>query len=161
MHLGETLLVLGALVIFSIATLYLNNSRLDNNTKLMEVELETTAIGLAQSFIEEAQSLQFDEVLTDPDFSGDLPDDFTDVSSLGLEGETYPNFDDVDDFNGYSANINTPRADYNVSIVVSYVDSANLNPDYSNKSFLKFMSVNVSSVFFSDSIKLDYLHSYY
>jgi len=161
MHLGETLLVLGALVIFSLAALYLNDSKFDNDMTLMETEFRITAIGIAQSFLEEAQSLKFDEILNDTTFTVGLPDNFTDVASLGPEiGESYPNFDDVDDFNGYSANINTPRADYNVDIIVSYADSANINPGYLNKSFLKIMAVKVTSIFFSDSIKLDYLYSY-
>jgi len=161
MNLGETLLVLGALVIFAMATLYLNDSKLDNNTKLMETEFRLTAVGIAQSFLEEAQALTFDEILNDTTFTVGLPDNFTDVASLGPEtGESYPNFDDVDDFNDYSVNINTPRADYNVDIIVSYADSANINPGYINKSFLKIMTVTVSSIFFSDSLMLDYLYSY-
>ena len=161
MHLGETLLVLGALVIFSLAALYLNDSKFDNDMTLMETEFRITAVGIAQSFLEEAQSLKFDEILNDTTFTGGLPDNFTDVASLGTEtGESYLNFDDVDDFNGYSTNINTPRADYDIDIIVSYADSVNINPGYLNKSFLKIMAVKVTSVFFGDSIKLDYLYSY-
>lgn len=161
MQVGETLLVLGALVIFSLAALYLNDLKFDNDVKAMENEFKTTAIGLAQSFVEESESLEFDEVVTDPDFTGQLPNSFTNVVSLGPEaGESYPHYDDVDDFNGYSSTINTPRASYNVNITVSYADSVNIIPGYSNKSFLKIMSVTVSSIFFSDSLKLDYLYSF-
>ena len=162
MNLGETLLVLGALMIFSLATLYLNGSKLDNDTELMETEFKTTAIGIAQSFLEEAQSLPFDEVVNDTTFSGSLPNGFTNVMSLGAEmGESYPAFDDVDDFNGYSANIITPRADYDVDINVSYADSATVSPDYANKSFLKVMTIKIESDFFTDSLKLDYLYCYH
>ena len=162
MHLGETLLVLGALVIFSMATLHLNDSKLENDIKIMETEFKTTAIGIAQSFIEEAQALEFDEVLHDTSFTGfvgTVPGGFTAPASLGPEtGETF--FDDVDDFNGYSANINTPRADYNVNITVSYADSVTVTPGFANKSFLKVMVININSAFFSDSLKLDYVHSF-
>ncbi|MFC1724740.1 hypothetical protein ACFL4T_03870, partial [candidate division KSB1 bacterium] len=126
MNLGESFLVLGALVIFSITTLYLNDVKFDNNNRLMEAEFKTTAIGLAHSYIEEAQALDFDEVVADS--SGvSFPNDFTAPGSLGPEGgETYPNFNDIDDFNGFITNITTPRADYDISINVSYADSATL-----------------------------------
>jgi len=162
MQLGETLLVLGALIIFSLATLYLNDTKFDNNNTMMQTEFKITAIGIGQSFIEEAMNLQFDEVLTDTSFGGSVPSGFTDVASLGAEsGESYPNFDDIDDFNGFSTNINTNRADYNVDIVVSYADSATLSSGYSSKSLLKIMTVTVKSDFFTDSLMLDYLYSYY
>lgn len=161
MQLGETLLVLGALVIFSIAALYLNDIKFNNDQNIMESEFKTTAIGLAQKYIEEAQSVKFDEVVTGASIPSPLPDAFTNFASLGPEaGESYPQFDDVDDFNGYSAAINTPRASYHVDITVSYADSVNITPGYLSKSFLKIMIVTVSSIFFSDSLKLNYLYSF-
>ena len=112
MHLGETLLVLGALVIFSITTLYLNDTKFDNDRKLMENEFRITAVGIAQSFLEEAQTMQFDEAIINESME-DVPDDFTAVASLGPDGgESYPNFDDFDDFDewlcryGCSTNVN-------------------------------------------------------
>ena len=161
MNLGETLLVLGALVIFSITTLYLNDTKFDNNQKVMEAEFKTTAVGLAQSYIEEAQALAFDECIAIDTWTS-LPQDFTDPGSLGSEAsESYSSFDDVDDFNDYSTTINTPRASYTVNVFVSYADSATLTPNDANNTFFKYMTVKVSSIFFSDSIKLNYMFSYY
>ena len=65
MNLGETLLVLGALVIFSVTTLYLNDVKYDTNNRLMETEFKTTAVGLAHSYIEEANALAFDDAVSD------------------------------------------------------------------------------------------------
>jgi len=161
MHLGETLLVLGALVIFSVSALYLNDAKFDNDMTLMETEFKITAVALAQSFLEEAQVMQYDEVLVNDSYNV-LPDDFTAIASLGAEaGESYPNFDDMDDFDGFAQNITTPRADYNVNIQVSYADTLNINPGFANPSFFKIMSVTVKSVFFQDSLICDYLFSYY
>jgi len=162
MNLGETMLVLGALVIFSLVTLYLNDAKLDNETRLYEVEFETTAIGIAQSYLEEAQSLSFDEVLTNPAFAGSIPADFTAIASLGADaGETSSaNFDDVDDFNNFSSTINTQRIDYNVSIFVSYADTTTITPGLGIPSLLKIMTVTVTSAYFADSLKFDYLYCY-
>lgn len=156
----ETFLVLGALVIFSMAALYLNDLKFDNDRRVMETEFKTTAIGIAQQYIEEAQSLKFDEAVTGS-IPSSLPDAFTNFASLGPEaGESYPQFDDVDDYNGYSAGVNTPRATYTVNIVVSYADSVTISPGYTLRSFLKIMTVKVSSIFFADTVKLDYLYSF-
>ncbi|MCP4726271.1 MAG: hypothetical protein GY863_14600 [bacterium] len=161
MHLGETLLVLGALVIFSITALYINDTKFDNDITMMETEFRITAVSIAQTYIEEAQTLSYDEVLISGSIS-DLPDDFTSYTSLGNEGgESYPNFDDVDDYNGYSQNVVTPRADYDVSIKVSYADTLNCTPDYSNESFFKILEIKVKSDFFQDSLSCSYLFSFY
>lgn len=161
MHLGETLLVLGALVIFSVSALYLNDAKFDNDMKLMETEFRITAVGIAQSFIEEAQVMEYDEVLINGVYNV-LPDDFTAAALLGSEdAEFYPNFDDVDDFNSFTQNITTPRADYSVTVQVSYADTLNLNPGFANPSFFKIMTVTVKSIFFQDSIFCDYLFSFH
>jgi hypothetical protein len=61
----------------------------------------------AQELMEEIKSKRFDE-------NNDSPWS----STLGIEGETYPNYDDVDDFNGYSDN---PATGYTRSVTVNYV----------------------------------------
>ncbi len=58
----------------------------------MEIEFETTAIGIAQKYIEEAQALEFDEVLVGGTFAGIVPTDFSTPGSLGPYGEAYADF---------------------------------------------------------------------
>jgi hypothetical protein len=60
----------------------------------------------AEELMEEVKSKRFDQNSTAP-WS----------TTLGREGETYPNFNDVDDFNGYSDN---PATGYNRSCTVGY-----------------------------------------
>jgi len=160
--MGETLLVLAALVIFSLVALQINDTKFDNNNDLMETEFELSAIGIAQSFIQEAQSLAFDEAVVDTTYTTGLPGYFTAPASLGSDGgESYNTFNDVDDFNGYTSTVTTPRIDYNVSISVSYADSGTVSPGYANRSFLKIMTVLISSEYFSDTLKVEYNYSYY
>ena len=161
MQLGESFLILGALVIFSLTTLMLNDFKLENNTRMMEIEFETTAIGIAQQYIEEAQALEFDEALVGGGFSGSVPADFTAPASLGAEsGESYPGFDDVDDFHGYTDNISTTRADFTVSISIVYLDTATIASDLINRTTLKNLIVTIKSSYFSDSLMLDYVYAY-
>lgn len=60
----------------------------------------------AQELMEEIKSKAF----VDPDEPG--------VTALGPNGETYPNLDDVDDFNGY---LDNPGTGYIRSVIVDYV----------------------------------------
>ena len=64
----------------------------------------------AQELMEEIKSKDFVD-----------PDDPTNPA-LGPNGETYPNFDDVDDFNGYSENPISDAPGYNRCVTVDYAD---------------------------------------
>jgi len=162
MSQAETLLVLGALIIFSMAALMVNDVKFENERTMIESEFQITAIGLAQSYIQEAQRLSFDEVTVDSAFAGNIPIDFTSADNMGAEtGEAYPGFDDLDDFNDFNQDITTPRADYTVDITVMYADTATLAPDLLAKSVLKLMTVRVSSIFFQDTITCRYMFGYH
>ena len=161
MHAVETFLVLGALVIFTMTTLYLNDAKLDTNEQLMNAEYGATAIGLAQTLIEEAQSMAFDEATVGAAYISASPTGFTPPAMLGPEsGEIYPGFDDIDDFDGYVDHYDTPHAHYDISIRVQYADTASVLPDSSARHFLKRMEVTVASIFTPDSIRIAYLFGY-
>ncbi len=161
MNIGESLLVIGALVTFTLAALHLNGTKLDTGNKIMQSEFRTTAIGVAQQVIEHAQELKFDEVLTDTSFSGPYPGGFTNVNDLGPEtGESAANPDDIDDLNGYSTSVITGRNDYSVNCSVSYADTADVSSGFGSKSLLKIMTVKVSSMFFEDTVQLQYVYRF-
>ena len=161
MQFGETLLVLGALVIFSLTTLFLNDAKLDNDLKIMETEFQITAMALSQTFVERAYSLSFDQVIADSSHTGNFPEDLTDPVNLGPDGaETYLSFNDIDDFHGYTTQLTTPRAVYDVTINVSYVDSLNIAGVDTGETFLKQMIVKTTSPFYSDTVQLQYLYGF-
>lgn len=71
-------------------------------------EAMADAMFYAQQLMEEIKSKTFDENTESP-WS----------ASLGPNGgESYPNYDDVDDFNGYS---DSPATNYSRSVVVDYI----------------------------------------
>ena len=129
----------------------------------MEGPLQLVATSLGQSLIEEAIGKGFDEVvLSDPPTS--LPASFTPTGSLGTElGEYYPNFDDVDDFNGYSRTDTTEvGVAYTASAQVEYVDGSNPDgPAETSPTFFKRLKVTVSSDYLSNDTVLYYLMSYW
>jgi len=161
MHSGEMLLVIGATVILGMLFLSVNTAINQNEIILMRSTLELTGMELSQDIIENALHLCFDEAVVDTSLSS-LPGAFTSPGALGPEtGEIYPNFDDVDDYNGYTDTISTPVLDYCVSVSVAYADS--LQPDSvitSGQTFLKKMTVIISSPFLDNTIKNMFLYSF-
>ena len=145
MSSGQMILGLGALVMLSTLALTLNSVVLDGNRTMMESELYVLGTSVAQSFVERAAVLACDDNVGTHDPST-LPNAFTSPVYLVPDaGETYPNYDDVDDFNGYSATVSTTRADFHVGIVVKYCDSS--GNDQTNRTYFKKMEVTVVSPF--------------
>ncbi len=162
MQFGESFLVIGAIIIFTAASVSINGAKLENERIMMESELMISAEGLAQSFIEEAKNLSFDNISADTTFSGLVPDEFSEAISFGCEtGESYPLFNDIDDYSGFSRNILTERAGFRIDITVSYADSVNLIPGFQGKTLYKYMDVRVTSAYFADTVKCGYLFSFY
>lgn len=146
MNTGQMILVLGALVLFSALLPSLNGSVIYNDRTMIATNAELTAISLAQKIIGEAGTKAFDEYCVTSRPSS--PNQLTNVASLGAEGgETYPNFDDVDDYNNATIVDTTtmPSVRFNITGTVTYVDPNSPNNDSSGKTFLKRLRVTVTS----------------
>ncbi|MBN1593378.1 MAG: hypothetical protein JW941_09070 [Candidatus Coatesbacteria bacterium] len=158
MSSGQMILALGAIVMLSTLALTLNSIMLDGNKTMMESELYISGTSVAQSFIEHAAILAFDASVGVQDPST-FPGTFTSPYSLGPKvGENYPNFSDVDDFNGYSATVSTTRVDFIVNITVQYCDEdGNVSGSRTN---FKIMTVNVSSPFLPTDVTATRIFSY-
>ena len=158
---AELLLVLGALVIFGRFSLIVNNSLLESSTRVLESEFEITAVSLLQEIIYEAGLQAFDEasVSTIP---ASVPAGFTAAGALGSEtGESYPNFDDVDDYNGITITDSTIAGMvYTISAEVGYVSASDLVTITSTLSTLKRLNLTLSSVYLPNDINLSYVYSF-
>ena len=144
---GDLILVIGGLVILSLFTASINSSITYNQITLVESESVANGLSLAQKFIEEAEALRFDE-----NKSATIPSSFTSPARLGADGnESYPNFDDIDDFNNFSYRENKAgNVAYNVSIQVFYATPANPDKIYTTKTYFKRMVVSISSPYFKN-----------
>jgi len=163
MNTGQMLLVLGAMTLLSITMLSVNRVLVEQERASMEGAFQLVATSLAQQVIEKAIGKGFDEVvLSDPPTA--LPDSFTTAGSLGPEaGESYPSFDDIDDFSGY---IRTDTTDagvaYPMNAQVEYVDGSSPDgPAETSPTFFKRLKVTVSSPYLSNDTVLYYLVSYW
>ena len=155
------LFVIGAGVIFFTAVLSMNRALVSNYKLITENSMLLTSTSIAQEIIEEAQGKLFDESLSTSS-TLDIPVCFTAPDSLGTEpGESYPVFDDIDDYNGLTRVINTISGVCSLSVKVGYVDSLNINQWDNNKGFYKKMEVNVSSNGISHNVSLKLLFCYF
>jgi hypothetical protein len=140
------LLILGALVLFSLMLPSLNETVLYNDTTLIATNAELTAIALAEKLLAEASTLAFDLYCLTTNITS--PSQLTPAFSLGPAwGETYPNFNDLDDFNGLTLQDSTtfPSVLFNISCTVTYADTADPSLNVSTQTFLKRLLVNVTS----------------
>ena len=112
-------------------------------------EVITTATQVASYYLEEIRSKKFDENDIEPYTSwNDLG---YDSSTNGLDGisaensSDHANWDDVDDYNGYSAQY-ADDPSYSVEIEVFYVEDDDLNTLVQSGTYYKHVKIKVSHV---------------
>lgn len=170
----EILYVMFAMVIVSTMALNANRVIQVNNITMIEGQLEGQVIAYSQDIIEESRALAFDESTT-YDAAGNstvpvyIPGGF---STLGpdISEAQRTDYDDFDDFHGYSETVNIRGVDYYVSVDVEYVETTNYNTYTvsAGKSTLKRITVNIESDFLTKSIgsentqyNFSFIRSYY
>ena len=161
------MITIGALMLLSLVILRVNTGNLNTHEVLIDSKVQILATSLANSIIEEAFTKEFDEynVL----YPAELLSNLTPVTSLGKDaGETYPNFDDMDDFNGLYIHKNIPGADnYEISSIVEYVNPANPGITSSIRTWDKKITVKVTCRGMlnrngiQDTIKMSSVRSYW
>lgn len=153
----QSFLSIGAITLMSLISLRFNEAVLQNSSIEIENKVYLTAFSLADDLIEEIKEKAFDA--TTVLFPTTDPLTLTPPSDLGLDAtDTYPDFDDVDDFNGYSRTISAPHAeDYEINCTVWYVDPVNQNQFSSVQTFYKRVEVQVASPYMKSPISLSFI----
>lgn len=153
----QSLLSIGALMIFSLVSLRFDTSVLQNVEVEVENKVYLTAFSLADDLIEEIKQKAFDNSTVV--FKSITPSQLTSPNSLGKEsGEIWPNFNDVDDYNNYSKPVSLPHAEkYTVTSKVSYVQEADPDQISSVQTYFKRIDVNVSSPYLKHDVKLSFI----
>lgn len=152
----ELLLVLGAIMLFGVTMLSTNRYVVDQNESIIQREYEFYSISLAQSFIEEGKTKIFDVNGAVSD-----PSELTQWNQLGpAVGETYPNFNDVDDYNNLSLTDSTSRGEFDVSISVFYVDENDPETPFNDETWYKRMNVTIDNPYLTQPIVLGYVFGY-
>ena len=156
----ELLLTLGAIFIFSTITLRINQATVRNSESIYDRQAEFYALSVAQRFIEEAKTKAFDE-FTIAGNPGSIPGGFNATPMGSGPLENYPDFDDIDDFNGYSATIDTKMGQMSVSVDVDYVEDSDLETTVNpTRTFYKRMRVTVQSDYLLSPVIAEYVFAF-
>jgi len=153
----QSMLAMGALVIFSIISLLFNSSVLQNSTIEIEDKVYLTAFSLADDLIEEMKQKAFDEKTVD--FQAIAKNQLTAVGSLGKDGsEAWPNFNDIDDYDNYDKPVDAPHAEgYVIHCDVDYCDAdGNI---LGTQDYYKKVTITVSSDFLRDPFQMYFIFS--
>jgi hypothetical protein len=171
MNTGQSILTIGAMLLLSVLVLRVNRTLLYSGGTVSTSKLGIIAISLAQSRLEEIKSKAFDENSVSASVSATTT--FTLPAKLGPEtGEVYPNFDDIDDYNGFTRT-DTVQIDPNVAKIgsnveyfyescsVVYVNSATPDVASNAQTWNKKIMVNVAHKQMTDTIKVSTVFSYW
>ncbi len=157
MNSGQSMLVLGATILFALISLRFNTAILQDTTLQIQNKVNLTAFSLADDLIEEIKEKAFDQKTVD--FQAIAVDQLTAAYALGHGGsESWPNFNDIDDYNGYSKSVDLPHAEgYTVTSTVNYVDSD--GSVLSTQSFYKKVTITVASKYLNNPVTMSYIFS--
>lgn len=157
MSSGQSMLVLGATILFALISLRFNTAMLEDTTLQIQNKVNLTAFSLADDMIEEIKEKAFDQKTID--FQAIAVNQLTAAYALGHGGsESWPNFNDIDDYNGYSKDVDLPHAEgYTVNCAVNYVDAD--GSILSTQSYYKKVTVTVGSKYLNNPITMSYIFS--
>jgi hypothetical protein len=150
----QSILTIGSIFLLSLASLSFNSALLQSNTVEIENKVYLTAFSLADDMIEEIKQKAYDEnTLVFPTVNRAT---LTPTASLGAEsGESYPYYDDVDDYNGFFRDADAPHAEnYHIAVKVYYVSESDPTLVSSSQTFDKRVDVTVSSPYLNHNVIL-------
>ena len=145
MNTGQSLLSLGAMTLVAMIILQVNTGFVMTSSNLLNNKLYILATSLGSSIIEEASGKPFD-ANTVTDVASSLTD-LTYAGSLGSSKiESYPNFNDFDDFNGMDiTSTSLSSAEFNIRSEVCYITPNNPDKKSSSNTWHKKITVYVTS----------------
>lgn len=153
----NSFLSIGALILLALVNLQFNSSLLENQTIETENKIYLTAFSLADDLIEEIKQKAFDAATVD--FPTNDRSDLTPYQYFGsANSETYPNYNDIDDYQGFRRTVSLPHAEnYVVSCDVWYMDESNPDQISSTQTFYKKVKATVTSPYLKRPVSLSFI----
>lgn len=140
MNTSQLVLLFASFIILSMISLMVNNATLESHDERLNSKNQLKAMTEAKNLFEVIKTKSFDEKIYSMVVLN--RDSLTASSDLGPENETFENFDDIDDYHGYSKElILENNVKYELSIFVSYVNENNPELTSSAKTFYKLVRI--------------------
>lgn len=154
----QSLLAIGAVLLFALVSLRFNSTVVQNISLEVENKVYLTAFSLADDMIEEIKQKAFDEIT----INGLVDNENKLSSTLGIDvGEiqdSVKTFDDIDDYNGYKKDVGLPYLEeYHISCTVNYVDGNNPDIVKNSQTFYKKVEVTVNSKYMNFPVVLSFI----
>jgi len=155
----QSFLTMGGMIILALISLRFNAAVLQSSSADFNNKVYLTSFSIADNMIEEIKSKSFDQ--TTINLPTTNPASLTPVASLGPEsGEIYPNFNDVDDYKGFTETTAAPYFEtYYVSCSVEYVTASNPDVASSIPTFYKKVTVTVSSPYLRSPVSISSIYT--
>lgn len=158
---GQSMMAIGGMVLVGYLSLNFHRAQNIQLSTSITNEALISASGIGQSLLEEMHNLAFDEFTVAG--TTEEVDSLTSAVSLGSDtGESNKYlYDDIDDYDGYSVTETLTRlGDFNSSVDVYYVTSANPDTKTFTKTFLKKIDVRVFNSYAVDTLVFSHIFSY-
>lgn len=140
MNASQLILLFASLIILSTVIIITNRSSIDLQDERIEARNLYQSVNAAKNLFEEIKSKIFDEKIIS--MISINRDSLTPNSLLGPDNETYSQFDDIDDYNGFTKELYLEGGKtYTLRVQVNYVNEN--NPDFlsSTPTFYKLVTV--------------------
>jgi hypothetical protein len=162
MNTGQMFITLGALALLGTILVTMHKNFGMNNQVIIQSKLGVTAVSLAESIVEEASGKAFDKATDDNAASATTS--LTTVANLGLEtGEYFPDsVNDFDDYNNYNKTVSFDKGGtFSLKCKISYINPTTPEVDQVNPTWHKKLSITVTSKDMIDTIRTEYIFSYF
>ena len=161
MNTGQSLITIAAMMLLSVLVLRINSTILNTDRVVQDSKFGLLATSMATSIIEEATNKAFDENTVSNNINS--ISQLTAPNKLEPEsGEVYPDYNDVDDYNGYSRiDSSMPSAVFKISCSVAYVSSTSPNVISNIATWNKKVTVTISSISMRDTVTMSSIFSYW
>jgi len=160
MNTGQMILTMGAMIFLSAIVLRVNTVTLINTDTQYNSKFDILATSIGNTMIEEISKKAFDENSLSSTLT--KTNELTNKNQLGPDGETYSQFDDIDDYDGYSYSDSTlPSAIFDVVCSVDYVKDTEPDKIDNQRQWTKKITVMVSSKSMEDVVTVSTLYSYW
>jgi Flp pilus assembly protein TadG len=156
----QMMLVLGAMVLLSLLVLNINRTQMFSEQQMSQSEYTMAATAVGQSLVNEAAGKAFDAATATDEKAA--VSTFTAPRSLGRGSwETYPDFNDFDDYHRFTTTRSTPRAGtFRLAGSVDYVNPATPNTASNVRTRMKRIRVTVTSDFMDQPVILVHYKSH-
>ncbi len=157
MNLSQFILLFAAFIILSVSILLVNKNTLETVDERIQSKNQLQLIIETKNLFEEIKTKIYDEKIVS--MISLLRDSLTSPSKFGPDGESYPYFDDIDDYHNYTRDIILDNLLYKLRVSVWYVNENNPNNISYTPTFYKLVKISCADRYQKQLFELNQIFS--